>query len=102
MKQYVSTSFLLAVVAVVAALQAGCGGSSPEQDAKRFATLSCKSIQLAKRAATGDKAALKESERLAQQAETLGEQLRDKYERISQEQLAAFIEAVGRELERCQ
>lgn len=102
MKLYVSTPFLLAVLTVVVALQVGCGGSSPEQDAKRFATLSCKSIQLAKRAATGDKAALKESQRLAQQAETLGEQPRHKYERISQEQFAAFIAAVGREMERCQ
>lgn len=101
MKHNAHSPFLL-VLLIVTVLQAGCGGPSPEQDAKRFAALSCKSIQLAKRAATGDKAALKESQRLGEEAEALGQQLRDKYERMSPEQLKAFITAVGKELQRCQ
>lgn len=101
MKHNARSLFLL-VLLIVTVLQAGCGGPSPEQDAKRFAALSCKSIQLAKRAATGDKAALKESQRLGEEAEALGQQLRDKYERMSPEQLKAFIAAVGKELQRCQ
>lgn len=102
MKTYASNPLFLGVVVVVTAIQAGCGGPSPEQDAKRFAALSCKSIQLAKRAATGDKSAVKESQRLGQEAEALGEKLREKYERLSPEKLAAFMQAVGRELQRCQ
>lgn len=102
MKRHTPSAILIGVLLIATLLPAGCGKPSVDQDAQRCAALSCQALRLSKRAAAGDKAALNESQRLAQQAEALGQQLRAKYKQMSPQQLKAFIAALGKYLQQCQ
>ena len=100
MNSVVTRSICRTVVAIALVLQVGCGGASPESDAKRMAALVCKAKRLAERAVRGDKSVVQESERLTKQAAALGEQLRGKY--TSATQLNRFTKALEKEMNACQ
>lgn len=67
------------VLMVASCVLAGCGGTSPESDAKRLAALMCKAQKLAERAASGDSSVMEESSRLMTEAQTLKTQLERRY-----------------------
>ncbi|MCO6466865.1 MAG: hypothetical protein J5I53_09640 [Bradyrhizobiaceae bacterium] len=83
------------VVAFIAALSTGCGGSSAEADGKRYAELQCKAQKLA---AKGDMSDLSESLKLANEATAMAKEMKDKY---SGEDYQKFTNAYLKALEDC-
>ena len=87
-------------VSLVLCFQTGCGGATPESDAKKMAALMCEAQQLAKRAASGDKAAIKEGERLATKIKETGERIGSKYS-ADKKKTARFGAALGKAMAAC-
>jgi hypothetical protein len=56
-----------------------CGSNTIEADAKKVADLQCKAQKLIAKAATGDTTVAAESQKISQEAEKLGQELKTKY-----------------------
>ena len=78
-----------------------CGGSSIENDAKKYAELMCKSQKLASegaaKAAAGDMSAITASTKLATEAASLAQEMQGKYKDADDYQkfTVAYLKAMG-------
>ncbi|NAS31981.1 hypothetical protein GTQ40_13425 [Flavobacteriaceae bacterium R38] len=85
------------LIAVITSLSS-CGGSI-ESDAKKVAELQCEVKELAQKALSGDQSALSESQKLANKANTLTQQLQKKYTTIEDRQ--KFQQAIIKASQKC-
>jgi F0F1-type ATP synthase membrane subunit b/b' len=73
---------VIGAILFVSIIFTSCGGNSIESDAKKVADLLCKAQKLTEKAASGDASVSEESTKLANEAQTLQKQLKEKYSRL--------------------
>jgi hypothetical protein len=83
----------------VALLVVSCSKNTIDADAKRIGDLTCKSMQLMKKALTGDESVLAESQKLSQEAEALKTELEAKY--TSDSDKTKLAEAIAKAMNDC-
>lgn len=78
-----------------------CGGDTMNRDAKRLAKLHCNNQHLISKMMEGDESAIQESSKIVQEAESLSEEMMEKYG-ASPEKSRKFTELVMKEVEKCE
>lgn len=76
----------------------GCGNSM-ESDAKKLAKLYCKNQEILERVMSGDESAMEEAAKFAEEAETLSEEMLEKY--TTEKESMEFTKAVMKETQNC-